>query len=237
MSRSSKASTKPATISQLPDRSALALAVWALALVAATSAGAQTLPLELSASSVRVSNVSEGGAVALFVGQRWRSGFASRLEVWTSVATDEDADGVVEFPIEEAPSTASVWVAIDASSGRFGSTSPAEGAPFLLEPGLGRSAEAGGGRLIPALDGVGAAHLLLIRRGVGIWVAQAVDGGLAENTGLADGRTLWIEPGWESLTGNDSSPGDYRPSDLLIAIDAAALSYDAGIFGGLNELP
>jgi hypothetical protein len=237
VSRSSEASTKPAAFSLLPGRSALALAVCALALAAATSAGAQPLPLELSASSVRVSNVAEGGAVALFAGQRWRSGFASRLEVWTSVATDEDADGVVEFPLEEAPSNASIWVAIDASSGRFGSASPAEGAPFVLEPGLGRGAEGGGGPLVPGLDGPGAAHLFLVRRGEGIWIAQAVDGGLAENTGLADGRTLWIQPEWEALTGSDPSPGDYRPSDLLIAIDAAALSFDAGIFGGLNELP
>jgi len=237
VSRSSEASTKPAADCQFSRGRALALAACALTLVAAGSARAQPLPIEVSASSVRVSNVSEGGAVALFAGQRSRIGFSSRLEVWTSVATDEDADGVVDFSLEEAPSTTSIWVAVDATSGRFGAASPAEGAPFLLEPGLGRSEEAGGGRLVPAIDGLGAAHLFLIRRGVGVWIAQAVDGGLAENTGLADGRTLWIEPGWESLTGSDSSPGDYRPSDLLIAIDAAALSYDAGIFGGLNELP
>lgn len=212
-----------------------ALAALILAAPAAHGQG-QGLDVQLFPDRIEVRNAAEGGSVALLSAERIPVGFSSRVTVVTRSAEDADGDGVVSIPLEEPPAESSVWLAVDAQTGRYGAVSPIEGAPFPFRTPLGLAADPGSTQ-VPAVDGHARLHVLLSRNGGGVWHAEGADGGLAEETGVADGRLLLIAPAWELLAGAGNPPTSYRSSDLLIALDPDTLELDARTYGGLDALP
>ena len=124
-----------------------ALAPIALFALAPPGALAQGLAVELDETSLAVSGAGAGGQVVLLSVERRPVEFASRLETLVRSAADEDNDGQVEFPLDAPPAEASIWLAIDAATGQFGTASPIDGAPFPFPEPLGLTADpdSGGG--------------------------------------------------------------------------------------------
>ena len=214
-----------------------ALAPIALFALAPPGALAQGLAVELDETSLAVSGAGAGGQVVLLSVERRPVEFASRLETLVRSAADEDNDGQVEFPLDAPPAEASIWLAIDAATGQFGTASPIDGAPFPFPEPLGLTADPDSGGGVVGADGHSSIHLILVRPAVGAWQLMAVDGGLAEETGVADGRVALYAPQWEPFAGAPETPGELQANDLLFAVDSAALALDTRSFGGLNALP
>lgn len=225
--------------SRIPRRRPTTAPVLALAGIVALApivAHAEGLDVTLTDSGVTVGQATSGGQVVLLSVERRPVDFASRLETLVRSTADEDGDGQVTFALEAAAAEASIWLAVDAATGEFGLASPIEGAPFAFPEPLGLATAGSGGNAVGA-DGHTSLHVLLARPGAGIWKLLAVDGGASEDTGVADGRVLLLAPQWESVAGAPESPGDLTATDRLFAVDAAALSIDAQLYGGLDALP
>ena len=187
--------------------------------LAASTLGAQGLGLELGEASVAISGLQSGSSALLLSVERHPVEFASRLETLVRSAADEDNDGQVEFPLDSPPAEASIWLAIDAATGQFGTASLIEGAPFPFPEPLGLTADPDSGGGVVGADGHSSMHLILVRPAAGAWQLVAVDGGLAEETGVADGRVALYAPQWEPLAGAAETPGELQPDDLLFAVD------------------
>jgi len=198
---------------------------------------AQGIGVELREDAVEVASLPTGTEAVLFSAERRPAGFSSRLITLIRTAVDEDRDGRIVFPLEEAPAAASLWLVIDLRTGRFGAASPVEEAPVAFDPPVGRAIDPETGSEFVAADGHASLDLFLVRPDSGIWRVQAVDGGTSEASGLVDGRILLRDPQWEPVLGSTEPPGSLLATDLLIAVDPAELALDANLVGGLDELP
>jgi hypothetical protein len=203
----------------------------------AVPAFADGLAVSLSDSDVTVGGAAWGATVVLMSAENRPVEFATRLDTSIRTAADDDRDGQVAFTLEQPAAPGSIWIAIDGSTGAFGFESPLETAPFAFPEPLGLAPPPDGGAPVVAADGHSTLHVVVVRPGTGAWKTIVVDGGLSENTGIADGRASLLQPEWEALAGAAESPGALGAEDIVFAMDPANLSVDVQLFGGLDELP
>src|SRR5947209_1881214 len=86
---------------------------------AAQQSPAQPLQIDVSTANVRVTNVTNGGAVVLFAATLANDGGLIRQRGVATLESDTDRDGVVTYVDPRPIPFRSVWIAVDVETGRF----------------------------------------------------------------------------------------------------------------------
>jgi hypothetical protein len=168
--------------------------------------------------------VSPGGAAILFAGAQHRRDYV-RYTRWQQALIDDDRDGVVELEVAAGVPFESVWIAVDATSGRLATAvSPGSRFEALAFPRsvLRKHADGGVDRYESAR---GAVDLLIVRPHVGAWVVYAADGEPGDADRQRNGRTTVVFGEARSLTGRAPAPQRLTPHDVVVAIDVRRLQY------------
>lgn len=178
---------------------------------------AQTPPpvITLDEAGIIVSDLTPGGAVAVFGACRRSFDYYERRERYLEILHDDDQDGVVRFEVPEGLPWKSAWVAVDLASGERSIAAP-EGWP-LEEAAFGQAVSASPRAVVtaPATD----LELLWVRpdsEAPSIWTVAASD---------PNSQQVTVGPElFEPAGGTFSEPDGFAASDVLVAIDTGTLS-------------
>ena len=196
---------------------------FALVALCASPLVAQTPPdpsLAFSTEGPVASGMTAGGQLILLgVSKEYDDG-VRRLVRSEAALTDSDQNGSVSMELGQEASPQSAWIAVDLESGAYAVDGPDES--LLTSVPLGGEAvqdasEGEGDELV--IEGRWFLHVLLVRPGVGAWVASVTDGGVDDLDGIGDGIVHFPLERLEPL---DGGPALASPSvaagDVLLAV-------------------
>lgn len=178
--------------------------------------------ISFSAETVRVEGVTSGGDVVIFAATLSQSGGMQTIGRRAEVIADSDGDGAVALTVSAIP-TASVWAAVDFTTGRHSIAAP-QGFPLrrmdIPEHGWRRGLEHFELRR-------GYLEVLVVRPGAGAWTLRAAEGGSNDDDGALNATLRTRLSKMHRLHGPDTTPRPpvIVPKDFLLVIDPHELDF------------
>jgi hypothetical protein len=210
--------TRPSNVSHFGSLALLALASFLLGAIPGW--GAPTITI--GKKGLVAQGITPGGrAIWWSVAHEHPDSFVTivhRLEE----QTDADLDGIVLFEHEGELPDASIWVAVDVTTGTYGSFAPVDFG--VTETSLPpESAQTGVAGRDPADAFLEMAHpmidVLLVRAAQGAWDLRVGDGGDADQDGGIEGEISFPIDGMAPIGASPAAPARYADGDLLLSID------------------
>jgi hypothetical protein len=185
---------------------------------AAAPPGDRTPLIAFEEKALRVSNLTPGGAVVLFVVSREATGYSTRTVELTQIHTS-DASGIARIELKKPLALRSIVAVVDYETGSYAVVAP-PGAPLrfteLPRSLLKKQNQDEFEQLAVGTDWIEA---LCVRPRKGVWRSMLVDGGAPDRDGSVDGGVLFNAAQMRRVYGSDESPSKFRPHDVLIIID------------------
>lgn len=198
----------------------------ATTLVAVAAFGADGTPLQLTLdnTTVRVANVTLGGAVVLFTASLTTRESLLLQRTGAQTFLDSDRDGVVVYQRASRIPLRSVWIAIDIDSGRYSVATPPDfQLPPTTFPAHLLKHEADG--IIGLFENEQlTAEMLVVRPKEGAWRLRATEGGSGDADRTHNGK-LSLAAGDATPVRGTSSPAPKRlkSGDVIAMIDPRRL--------------
>jgi hypothetical protein len=172
--------------------------------------------LSFQEREVVASQITPGAKAAVFAISHDPAPYQRRISTHASVIADDDRDGVTRYATEVAD--ASIWIAVDVSSGQVAVGSPV---PELVK----RTAE----QLAPGqLRKIAREHeylaWFLVRPGSGAWTLTTDDSGLDDGDFADDGKVTLTLERMQAISDSPSAPHELRAGDVLVAVDPQTLA-------------
>ncbi len=196
--------------------------------VNAKSASANELSLVIEDDTLLARGVSPGGAVALL-------GAARRLDNWTPIIVGDHAqpqDNGLDSEVRHRPGFAipaqSLWVGVDTSTGELALATPGDTPPRTLSLPTGQLLTDGRGGLQGLALNAGLLHVMVVRPGIGSWIAVIGDGsatdGDDEANGLLTVMPSRLSPMGPSIGETVAPPRLFEPEDIIVLLDPRRLA-------------
>lgn len=169
---------------------------------------------------LRVTGLVPGSTAVAFGVSRVSRGYDAVVRRHDLLATDEDRDGSVMFALDAPRAFDSLWVAVDLSTGAFGSAAPS--GVVRPMPARERLDAISADLATPARLEIRAnmAELLLVRPTVGVWRARAFEGGPKDSDGARNGVLAFDVAALRATDSSAGGPAQLLPGDLVVAIDS-----------------
>jgi hypothetical protein len=182
--------------------------------------------LSFTEDSVVASGLTAGGDVVFFGVAREPRELIGRIVDRETVLHDDDGDGVVSWALEVAVPVRSMWAAVDLASGQWGLGTPGEYPLRLLDTETSETKESDGqlNRILVRRDFV---ELLLVRPGVGAWMAQLFDGDELDRDGAATVSVLAAPADLQPVASSPKAPEVFQPGDVVVVMDPDAMALSA----------
>ena len=205
---------------------ALAAALGALApAIAAADPIPPLVPrLGFASDTVVVEGITLGGKVVWFgAAQSLAGDDVAEIRYYGRVAEDTDQDGIERLALPIGIPTHGVFVAIDFASG-LAASAASPGYPLRQVPWRGRGVGDSGRGEDWIEDARALANVLVVRPGVGAWVATVSDGRPEDDDGRLDGRLRLLLSSLQPL-GDFVAPVPARvlPIDIVAMVDPRQL--------------
>ncbi len=191
----------------------------------------KALEISFSEAGLVVSALAPGGEIVYLSVAREASGYVSAVVRRQDHLKDNDNDGVVTIDFDGPVPLRSIWVVVDLATGAVAPATPAD-YPLVsgLSGGFARSVAGG------TFNRLGAnairAHVLVVRPGVGAWVATLTDGSTADEDGEGNRTIVAALSGLEPLADGPPPPLELAAGDRVVEIDSDAMTYALEIVGG-----
>lgn len=199
--------------------SVMRVAVVMAGVMAATAVGAQSVPtLSINGKAATVRNVKPGGrAVVVSISPLRVAYHASLHSVWPALLVDDDRDGSVVLRTSTPIPADRMWVVVDEASGRCTLAGSKSMGP--LPDALWRYTNGNGhGQIEVDLT---AAHVVVVRPGVGSWYGMAEDGSRYDADGIRNGTIVFAPDSLVNLASRGRRGETIAPGDLIVIVDAA----------------
>ncbi len=166
------------------------------------------------------------GATAVWLGiSLEQHGDGLRLVKRAFTLEDDDHDGVVRVELPRDVPERSFWMIVDLKSGEYGVSAPNGGALLTrkaVPADLLRSrSEGAAARLLHAYPLFTA---LLVRPGVGAWIAHVRDGYAEDGDGQTDGKAAALLEHMIPIGSSPAPPDDLAKDDVVALVDPLTLS-------------
>lgn len=180
--------------------------------------------VQIKETSVVATGVTPGATVVFFGVSHETDGYRLRLVEYADVVTDDDRDGEVRYEIGRPISSNAVFAAVDIRAGRRG-LAAGSFAPLnrkqLPSSALHAPANGNPARIDHASE---LAIFWIVRPGLGAWRHTVRDGGPDDGDVTPDGRATARLDRFVGLPAWPAAPTDFRPGDLVFAIDPLSLT-------------
>ena len=200
------------------------LAVLTLSLCCAAIPVSAAITVDIDDQRVTATGLTPGaGAVIFSVGHQPHFAYYSLRRV-VEFVSDEDRDGVISYATKAAVPVKSVWVIVDAATGRHSIASPAGSRNRVTGERLswiGRDADGQSTRLLHDRSWL---ELLVVRPGRGAWELTAMRGGYADVERRPDEFLTPLHLFRPVLPGG-AKLERLVAGDIVIAIDPNAVEY------------
>jgi hypothetical protein len=194
-----------------------------LLIAAASRAQSPTVAITFEDRAVVASGLSAGKTVVWFGIERTVDADYSSDLYQHYKADTVAADGTARFALDRAVALASIWVAVDLTTGAFGASAPVASHPVRL-PQTSSALLLGAG-LAPDqfLDTRTYVLGLAVRPGQGAWLFGGGDGGPRDLDGSANGRLSFALDQFNPLPGSPAAPAKAGATDTWFVIDPQAM--------------
>jgi hypothetical protein len=184
----------------------------------------------LEAQSLVVSGLPPGGEVVYFSVSREPLGYVSAVVRREGRAKDADLDGRLQVELEAPITSRSIWVVVELATGVVIPATP-DGYPLVAGP-TGGLALAVAGTWTHLQAQANRAYALVVRPGVGAWVATLSDGSPTDEDGSGNRTIVSPLTDLEPVDGGPPPPLELLAGDRVIEIDSGDMTYSAEIVGG-----
>lgn len=200
-----------------------AIAVSSLFVSFLSAADAPPLRLTVSASEVRVGDVTAGAEIVVLVASVEGEGGVLRHRSGAKTFRDDDGDGVVTLADGRTIPLRSVWVVVDVETGRSAIASPVD-FPLQSAPLPASLLDRDGEGVIGIFElQQRNAELLLVRPKVGAWRLRAHEGGNGDGDKQANGRMRLDAADAVAVSGDTPPPKRLKKGDVIALIDPVNL--------------
>jgi hypothetical protein len=176
------------------------------------------LTLTFSPREVTVSGIERGQQIVLFGIGIGRLGSYPLLTRDAKVLTDDDGDGVATARFYQVPVN-SVWVTVDADTGRYTMVTPTGVTPTPLDvPDWAWR----GNHTHVDVD-LRFVEALVVRPRIASWRLSIAEGGRFDGDGVNNGLSRLSLDRMNILSGQEKGPGFLIPRDLIVLIDPFTL--------------
>jgi len=152
--------------------------------------------------------------------------FIGRIVDRETVLRDDDGDGAVSWTLETPVPFRSMWAAVDLASGQFTLGTP-EDYPLRLLGAETSETETTDGQLNRILVRRDFVELLLVRPGVGAWMAQLFDGEDLDRDGAATLSVSAAPADLQPVAASPKAPEVFLPGDVVVVMDPDAMAVSA----------
>lgn len=223
--------------------------ILALAMLWSSTLTAQPiLHLSTDSTDIQIDSLEPGSSVALFGAHRRLEGFTTVAGGLQEILADEDGDGSVNFALENVGAgvgvpLASVWIAVDLTSGLSNVAWPEEFQPSTLaEPTLRLNTLDGAEEATEALEISGRLlEVFLVRPGsdAQVWHQSLANGGPKDRDPDPTSMSLRLEELNALAEGTAEAapaPASLEAQDLVILLDPTRLRWQVAQGNALIEL-
>jgi hypothetical protein len=185
----------------------------------------------LEAQALVVSGLVAGSEVVYFSVAREVTTYAANVVRREGRVKDDDLDGTVRVEVDPAVPWRSIWVVVELATGRVIPATP-EGYPLreLATNGGFVSAPAGSFTHLGAVGDL--SHVMVVRPGLGAWVASLTDGATSDEDGGGNQTIVSGLDVLEPVAAGPPPPLELLPGDRVIEIDSSAMAWAFEIVGG-----
>jgi len=203
-----------------------------LVLAAAGPAAAAPFRLTIGETGLKVSGVTaKGSAVVFGITREVADDDVTRIQRHLDVLADDDGDGVVSEDLGQPVPRRSMWVAIDLTNGTFDTAAPPSFR--LLNVGWrGHGIEHRNDGRDQVEDARPFAEILVVRPGVGAWIARLGDGSAGDADGKANGRIAAALDRMQPLGGSPAAPPLFAAGDTVLLLDPNTMEMTVVRVGG-----
>jgi hypothetical protein len=196
--------------------------------VMAAGGHAATVHVSIDDTHVVVQGVSARGPVLLIGFQRWMRGYEPVFRRIERVI-DADERGRLQFPLPDTQPIDSFWVAVDLSTGDFGSAVPKS--PGTRGKDLPPQALVRGGKgRVEAVESDGDhAYVVVIRPGRAVFRGTVGDGAPSDDDGKADGRLRIAARHLQKLRGSDDPGAELENGDVVFVFPTHRMRFLTGV--------
>ena len=197
---------------------ACGILIWFLLTLPALLHASPPLRMELDGDAIVVRGLEPGAEIVYFSVSRSVVAFVPRTAQSATIFGDEDLDGEVRIPLEQALPPKFFAAAVDRSSGRFAVLTP-EGSPAREIAFPADSFGQGPGRRFDLLeDHSDLVSMLLVRPGSGAWEISTGDSAPSDQSPAGDGLILTPASALQPVGESGPPPNEYQKDDILIRV-------------------
>ena len=185
------------------------------------------MKLRFEEKEIVVSGVTPGAKTIWLAVIHEPHGYHPRITDRSSVAADDDRDGVVRLAMDQGVRNESVWVVVDMMSGDHVVETPSPATVKRVPLSSGLLHNKGNGKEASIENASQLMVFWCVRPGVGVWKSIVDDGASTDADGAVDGKLTSVLSSMISVDTSQPPPDDFRRGDVLIAVDLFDLdTYD-----------